>query len=403
MNAERRILAAAAGSRAAYKRIDRHVGTHDLTEAGKLVYKHIGEYYARDSDAAKVDLDTLGAVIAAAVDNPKHRESFDTIIRGIAETDLSAANVAHELVLLKREAVSARLSSALLSSKNEGVEDLLEEYRALLATDEVVEDEEELFLHDAEVDDLFSAHAESDLIRIAPMSLTNRLDGGCLRGHHVLVFARPEMGKTMFLVNATAGFLAQGLRVLYLGNEEPIKDTNLRILCRLAEMTKYDVLTNRERAAARARERGYPNLWMRQLTPGTPAEIERLCEAISPDVLIVDQLRNIRMKEEDFVRKLEQAAQAVRQIGARQNCLVISVTQAGDSASGKSVLDMGDVDSSNTGIPGQADVMIGIGGTDNDVQSGRRVLSLPKNKRTGKHDFFPVRVDTNLSKIMSME
>ena len=62
---------------------------------------------------------------------------------------------------------------------------------------------------------------------------------------------------------------------------------------------------------------------------------------------------------------------------------------------------MGDVDNSNTGIPAQADVMIGIGATSEDESQGRRVLSLPKNKRSGNHEYFAVNVDPQLSRVRS--
>ena len=121
-----------------------------------------------------------------------------------------------------------------------------------------------------------------------------------------------------------------------------------------------------------------------------------------PDVLVIDQIRNVQVKEDNFVRHLEKVSAMIRQIGQRHEVLVISVTQAGDSATNKAALEMGDVDNSNTGMPGQADVMLGIGGTEADVRANRRVLSLPKNKRSGNHDFFTVEVDPVLNKIRSM-
>jgi hypothetical protein len=62
---------------------------------------------------------------------------------------------------------------------------------------------------------------------------------------------------------------------------------------------------------------------------------------------------------------------------------------------------MGDVDSSNTGIPAQADVMIGIGMSREDELNNRRVISLPKNKPGGNHDAFPVQVDLTKSRVFS--
>ncbi len=118
-------------------------------------------------------------------------------------------------------------------------------------------------------------------------------------------------------------------------------------------------------------------------------------------MLVVDQLRNLRMREDNYVQKLEKAAAAVRQIGKKYDCLVLSATQAGDSATDKPVLDMGDVDSSNTGIPAQADVMVGISATPSDFEIDRRTISLPKNKRSGNHTPFGVKLDTAHSRIIS--
>jgi hypothetical protein len=82
--------------------------------------------------------------------------------------------------------------------------------------------------------------------------------------------------------------------------------------------------------------------------------------------------------------------------------VVVSVTQAGDSANNKEILDMGDVDFSNTGIPAQADVMIGMGVTPALDQQGVRMLSLPKNKIGGDHSNFLVRINPFLSRVTSI-
>ena len=63
---------------------------------------------------------------------------------------------------------------------------------------------------------------------------------------------------------------------------------------------------------------------------------------------------------------------------------------------------MGDVDFSNTGIPAQADVMVGIGMDASLEAEGLRTISLPKNKVSGIHDNFPVRITPQLSRITSV-
>ena len=404
MNVERDILAAACDNRAAFVKITRHIGTDDLTDTGKMVWDVIDTYYERDSSAEYVNMETLRELVLASVPNPKHKDTLGMMVDGVAEHNVSGLNVVAALLALKKEVVGAKLSTALLSGG--APEELMQEYSELM-------DAAELDDEDTSDEPVFGWQASAaveekagDLIGIAPAALNERLAGGCMRGHHIILFARPEMGKTSMLANMAAGFLQQGLRVLYVGNEEPIEDVRLKMLSRVLEWPKDKVAHERADAdEVAAHTTNWANMGTVQLAPGTPWEIEQLVQKYECDVLIIDQLRNLNVRgnqSDGMVQHLEAAAKAVRQIGIRNKCLVVSATQAGDSASGKGPLDMSDVDSSKTGIPAQADVMIGLGASRDDEAAGRRVISLPKNKRSGRHEFFPVKVDFTMSKFTSM-
>jgi KaiC/GvpD/RAD55 family RecA-like ATPase len=401
--AERRLLASCIKSRTAFDRVADHITPGDLTEQGQMILTHASRYYERDPKADYVDLELLLNGICRELPNPKHHRAFKEIVDGLAAEGGSPENIVADYIAVIREKVGNQLATALAAGRPpDDVRPLVEKYADLLSTETLEHKEAQRVLIGQSVTELVAArNRDGGLIRIYPRVLNERLDGGLLRGHHVVVFARPEVGKTTFLVNAAYGFLQQNLRVLYVGNEDPIEDVVLRTVSRLADLTRHEVLDDPERADKLAREHGYESLVLASLTPGTPKEIEALVLEHKPDVVMVDQLRNLMVGEENFTRQLERAAQAVRAIGKRHNALMISVTQAGDSASGKSILDMGDVDSSNTGIPAQADVMIGIGMSREDEMMGRRVLSLPKNKAGGNHDAFPVRVDLAKSKVLS--
>jgi hypothetical protein len=144
---------------------------------------------------------------------------------------------------------------------------------------------------------------------------------------------------------------------------------------------------------------GLDNIMLVGLSPGTPRRIEEYIKKYRPRWIIIDQLRNIAMKSDGRVNQLEAAATFAREMAKKYNCVVISVTQAGDSASNKEVLDMGDVDFSNTGIPAQADVMIGMGVNASLDSQNIRILALPKNKIGGVHDSFAVRINPFISRI----
>lgn len=399
---EVRLLASCVKSRTAFDRVADHLGDVDLTEQGKQIIEHVTKYYDRDPKAASVDPELLLSSICRELPNPKHHERFKGIIGTLVEAEVSPENIVADFIAAKREKVGNELATKLAAGRPpEEVAPLLDSYNELLKTEDL-EQTKATILSGASVAELVAArNREGGTIRLFPRTLSERLDNALLRGHHVIVFARPEVGKTTFLVNAIYGFLKQDLRVLYVGNEDPVEDVVMRVVSRLSDMTRHEVMDDPEKADKLARENGYDNLVLASLTPGTPREIEALVVEHKPDVILVDQLRNLLMGEDNFTRQLEKAAQAVRAIGKRHNCLVVSVTQAGDSASGKSILDMGDVDSSNTGIPAQADVLIGMGMSAEDERMGRRVLSLCKNKPGGNHEAFPVRVDLSRAKVLS--
>lgn len=402
MSSERNVLAACLNSREAWEKV-MQVGDTGFGEQGRIIMEHIGDFYAADDEAMSCDSDIVARSIGRRLSNPKHREVFEDICTDLSSMDVSPINVVRDMIGVKRQAVGSRLASALAAGREvEEVRPIIAEYETLAEAETLDNDESEV-LQGADVGDLVRTSYEGNLIRVWPTALNDRLDGGCLPGHHILVFARPEAGKTLTLINMIAGFLHQDKTVLYIGNEDPIQDIVIRVVTRLTGLTKYEVFEDPDTADAVARTKGYDNLILATLAPGTPQEIEALLREFEPDVLVIDQLRNLNVGEEHFVQKLEKAATVVRNIGKRHNVLVVSATQAGDSATGKAVLEMGDVDSSNTGIPAQADVMLGVGGTDEDFSMDRRVLSMPKNKRSGRHDFFPVQFDPALSKIRGLD
>jgi len=187
--------------------------------------------------------------------------------------------------------------------------------------------------------------------------------------------------------------------VLYVGNEDPAPDILMRIINRLTGMNKYEVQAAPDRAQEILDKRNYDKLVMAPLAPGNFRQIRSLVKKYSPTVVVLDQLRNLDVDSENRTQALEKAATEARNLAKSGSVLVVSVTQAGDSASGKTVLSRGDVDGSNVGIPGQIDLMIGIGATTEMEANNDRMLSFPKNKLSGKHNPIAVRIDPLLSKV----
>lgn len=391
------LLGAAIGSRKAYTDANGLLENNDLAPMARTIWTAVGEYYERDKKAESINRDTLRQLLESRFTNPKHFDLCSRVLDSVP-SDVSPDNVVELVRENRRVKIGLVLAQALSTNNKAEIEKWIPSYNALSSPGSSTSES----FSSATASDLAARREKTKSIHLAPGSLDTALEGGLERGHVVLVYARPETGKTLFLVNAIAGFLMQGLRVLYLGNEEPLRITLLRVLSRLSGMTKQQILENPSRSDELSSKAGYGNLYTSYNAGMTLEWIERAVQQVQPDVTIVDQGRNIKAPNESRVNQLEKVAQGLREIAGAHNTLMVYSTQAGDSASNKLVLDMGDVDFSNTGIPGAVDVMIGIGMNDEYEKMGQRMLSLPKNKVSGYHGYLAVQIDPQLSKVSSI-
>lgn len=369
------LLSAALFQRESYEELNKLGALKDFPDKQKVILDLITEYYNSDPSARWVDRELLKSSIQRKI--PKHAEMLCTMVDELKHP--STVNVLKEVTALRRQKVSEDLAAALLAPNGEDkVAVLLNEYEQLrnLGTDER---EEARVFRAKPLTDILSKTQNEARIRIYPDEI-QEATGGLLRGHHVLVFARPDCGKSTMAINLAYGFLKQGLVVLYVINEDPVDDINLRMAARLSHRSVDQVLKDPEGTQIILDRRNYHNFIIADLTPGTPSEIVKLVEEHKPDVLIVDQSRNIEYPKVSKVESLEKIEQFIRNLGKKYDMLTISFTQAGDSAEGKLVLGLGDVDWSNTGMQACADLMIGMGVNEEYERSGRRMLSFPKNK-----------------------
>lgn len=381
---ERAIVAAILRDRRAYDSLAGRLDPKDFGAQAELIVKVAGQFYRRDAEAMSVDAAVLQSSIPRHFANPKHAAAVLSWLEDLP-AEVSAVNLAAEYKAMRRHKVGLELAAKLASGAHGDAftDKLVEKYR-LLGVDEEAQAKPRLT-----IDELAETVGEGRRIKLMPGALNDAAGGGALRGHNILVYARPDVGKTMFVINLGAGFIRQGLTVLYTGNEEPIADVQKRFLSRMSGVGHTALNNDRaelERAVELAETAGYDRLIAQALTTAKVAEVEALVRRYKPDVLIVDQLRNLKINGGgNRALELDIAAREIRGIGKAYNVLTVPVTQAGDSAEGKLYLEMGDVEWSNTGVQGQADLMIGIGCNDNYHATGRRAIALPKNKLGGKH------------------
>lgn len=405
---EHPLVAAAVQSRDDYELIISFITPKEnsYTKEFQAVMAKIGEYYSRDSTAENVIGSILVEQLRAGVRSEKVGDRLADYVGEALASNPSIGNIRSVVLAAKRQEVADKLAAALTDvSQSSKIDRLLEEFNELQDTTElnVSADKDMDVWENVDLENLLNTEYDPDnIIKIYPSSINDRLDGGAHKGHHIVVYGVTESGKSALCINASCGFARQDRRVLYFINEDRPQEIILRQVSNLSGMTKHEVKDNKREAQNKAEDNGWRNIIVAEAKPGTPDQIRYYIDKYNPDCVVIDQLRNLKMKADNRVNQLEAAATEARNISKEYGVLTLSVTQAGDSAMNKLILDTGDVDYSNVGIPGQADLMIGIGVDAKHEEEGIRIISLPKNKISGSHDNFPVRIIPQLSRIISV-
>ena len=233
--------------------------------------------------------------------------------------------------------------------------------------------------------------------------LRNRVNG-IGEGNFIIIFARPESGKTAFWVNLVAGrngFATQGAKVCALINEEPAIRTQMRLINAHTGMTFAEIRKNPDRAGE-LWSQIKTNIKILDTVDWTLEKIDSYVAKEKPDVLIVDQLDKIHIGG-TFARgdeKLRAIYTGAREIAKRRNCSLIGISQASADASGKWDMTFDMMENSKTGKAAEADVIIGVGYKPNSEYSNEneRSLSVSKNKITGWHGKVMVKIEPEISR-----
>jgi KaiC/GvpD/RAD55 family RecA-like ATPase len=395
-----KIIAACLDSREAYEKVKPHVLPEDeFTPTGQFWWKQVADWYTADSAAKSVDRGIIldRGLRSAGRNADMAREWFTDLAQSP-----SPANVALEALELKRTIAWRKLAAYAEQDQQDRDEfkQLVDEHKRLL-----------------EQTDLGTVHVEwitdeglealldpASRIPLFPPQLQDAT-GGILRGEHFVLFGRPESGKTLFAIENVAGWLRSGYRVLYCGNEEPVEKIRLRIRANLSGMSMEEMRAKPKRTNRRVFEQGYGNLYTIQMETNSVAEIEQAIRGCQPDCIVVDQLRNIQVvagRHGTRAQSMDQAAREVRGLLSKHEVVGLCIGQAHAQEHNKQKLwlDMDDFDESRTGVPGQADLIVGIGYDAQYDSHNQRCANIPKNKLSGQHSNFVYTFDKARSKIL---
>ena len=208
-----------------------------------------------------------------------------------------------------------------------------------------------------------------------------------------IVFARPETGKSAFVISICSGpggFCQQGAKVLYLGNEEKTTRTKLRAIQACSGMTREQIADNPDLAMSKymsIKDR----LIMKDVQEWDLDTINSYCEKINPDIIVVDQSDkiNIAGNYNASHERIRELYRSLRELAKRHDAALLGVSQASADAEGRTRIDFSMLEGSKTGKAAEADLIIGIGkhngDGDDNTPNHDRFLNISKNKLSGYH------------------
>jgi KaiC/GvpD/RAD55 family RecA-like ATPase len=224
-------------------------------------------------------------------------------------------------------------------------------------------------------------------------------------GDFVIVFARPETGKTAFAVSLAAspdGWADQGAKVMYLVNEEDARRTKLRAVMAYTGLTKEQIIAD-TKVATDTYSAIASNLIMKGIHDWDTIKVEAFIEEHKPDIVIVDQLDKVFIQTNSEVKHEVLGDLYIwgRGLAVRHNCVVVAVSQSSIDGEGKTILTPDMMEGSKTRKYAEGDLIMGLGKFP-DPQDGSpnplRFVTVGKNKINGWHGTEIVKLEASISR-----
>lgn len=389
---EAKLISTILTTRTAYEKLEEHIQQDTFTDMGRHVYSEVRRFYETDADAKSGDVDIISERLTRRF--PKRSADFVQYLEALPEPT-SLDNLVQLFAEVRQEQLGLEIISALTRNQTDAAARTMQEYI-----------EADTLGADSEPDPVtvpgLDGEPPTERIPLYPTRLNDALRGGVPRGSQVCLFARTNVGKSTFAVNLVGAAAGAGYRVLYLGNEDEDDAMRYRFASRLTGASREAIEGDPETHDRLASEAGLRRITFVRINPGTLPEIRRLANQLRPDIIVLDQTyRMATGGRESATIYLAQIFAELRTLAQELKCVVITVAQAGERAKGRLVLEQEDIEWSNTGVPAQTDLMIGLGQNKDFERRDRVMISVPRWKYGKAPEPFHAQLDYEKQKVLA--
>ena len=341
-----------------------------------------------DKDLSISEVSSLHMEVYNPASTRAKKENFYSLVDEIKELELPSEKIANNLLhsLFKRRIANkiAVLASEIYNGKDADFSEIKKQLE--IPFDEDVDEYEYVT---GNINNLIEKLKDNTKWKFNLAPLKEAVHG-VGEGNLIIIFARPEAGKTAFWVNLVAGidgFASQGAKVCALINEEPAIRTQMRLINAHTGMTMDEIRADIESANKKWAE-VRQNIHILDTVDWSLDSVDEFVQKEKPDILVIDQLDKVGVTG-TFARtdeKLRAIYTGAREVAKRNDCCVIAISQASADGQGKFDLTFDMMEGSKTGKAAEADVIIGVGHRDKmDTDERVRSLAISKNKITGWH------------------
>lgn len=381
-------MIAALSSRERYERYARFVTKASLTEEAYTIFSAMGDWFAANKDAQRIDWNSFAAWYVLVRHAKLHKDKLQAhkaLIEIVAGMDEEASPMEALLNgLITREygtkvaEVALRIADGDYNQSLDGIRELLDDYDK--ATGRLDERNKKLGAFGAEA--IESVNGPGLQWRLTAF---NDSFGPVRQGDFIVFGKRPDAGGTTMMASEVSYMvddLEPGECILWVNNEEAGNKVRSRIIQARIGWTTEDMLAD-PKGAWEAYKESLPDPQAIVVYDDAKAhtkDVEAICKERNPRLIIADQLWKFKgFKGDDEKDRMTEAGNWGREL-AKEYCGVIAVHQLGTEADNQMWNGYERLYGSKTGLQGEADCIVTMGRVYS--HGNYRYLFFPKNKST---------------------
>lgn len=341
------------------------------------------------SDGSECSLQELKALFNLEYPSIKDPEVYTGLFEQIESSDLGDAvlgKIVSKLVYKDTTNLIIQACMPVLSNADKGealdsVRELLDKHDKLLSPEAT----EQEFMED-NLDLLLEAKVRCPGLKWRLNGLNNYI-GELRRGRSGHIFARPNTGKTSFLLSEMS-YWAQQLEGddigIWVNNEEDGQTLRLRWIAAVTGWPPHAIDAQPQRAMALFEKLCGGKVKLYDRPGATQQDIEQLFKKHRPRFAVIDlgdKVKTPKLSKLGETQRLTELYSEYREWAKIYQMDILTTGQAHADATGKMWLRDSWMDNSKTGKPGELDYAIGIGNTDIIYYKDmRRYIAVCKNK-----------------------